>query len=103
MACNGDSTTFGSINAFLAVVDFGFPTSGEGDVATVTVLTPLVQASSLIICSILAAPTPDHQEFDAAIEGIVVTAANIVPGVSFDIVAGAVNNTWGRYNVAAYF
>lgn len=86
-----------------AVVDFGFATGEEGDVATVTVAAPTVTADQNIICSALATPTADHDPDDVVVEGIVVAANNIVPGVGFDITATAVNNSWGRYNVVAVF
>jgi hypothetical protein len=84
-------------------VDFGFPSGGEGDIATVTIPTTGVTALSNIVCSVLASASLDHDPQDASVEGVVAYAANIIPGVSFDIVATAVNNTWGRYEVVAIF
>jgi len=84
-----------------ALVDFGFSSGNEGDVARTTIPALWVTSSSLILCSSQAIATPDHDPEDAALENIQVWAENLVPGVGFDVIAIAPNNSWGRYAVQA--
>lgn len=84
-----------------ATVDFGFSTGNEGDTATVTVNTTWVTSSSQISCLAYGGTTTDHDPDDPVVEGIVAYAQNIVVGVSFDIVAYAPQNTWGKYLINA--
>lgn len=80
-------------------VDFGFPTGPiEGDKAVFTVSSGGVQSTSRFVCTVQGG-TADHDTDDAAVEGIVAYVTNIVPTVSFDIVAYAPQGTWGRYFV----
>lgn len=90
-----------TINTATAEVDFGFQSEQEGDIATVTVAAAWVTPTSVIICTPLATATDDHDPEDYAIEGIKAYAANIIDGVSFDIIASANNTTFGKYNVQA--
>lgn len=84
-----------------AEVDFGHATGGETDMATVTVAAPWVTADSTIMCAPAAVATDDHDPHDVIIERITAYPSNIVPGVSFDIIAFAPNNSWGRYVINA--
>jgi hypothetical protein len=84
-----------------ATVDFGFPSGQEGDIATVTVSATWVLATSIITVSPYAFLTADHDPEDYAAEGITAYAANFATGVSFDIIARAPNNSWGRYVINA--
>jgi hypothetical protein len=88
-------------NSVQAIVNFGFTLFGEGDTASVTVPAPWVQANSVIVCTPYAVTTSNHDPTDVLIEGIEAYAANIVPGVSFDIMALAPNNTFGQYVINA--
>lgn len=86
-----------------AIVNFGpnpFQASGEGNVVSTTVLATWVTATDIILVAPQAVPTPEHDPDDYAVEGITAYAANIVPGVSFDIIAQAVNSSWGRYQIS---
>ena len=91
----------GSGNAETAEVNFGSASSTETGEATATVAAPWVASSSIIVCSPAGTATADHDPDDYFLEGITAYATNIVNGVSFDIVAVAPNNTWGRYNINA--
>jgi hypothetical protein len=81
-----------------ATVDFG---PDEECSASVTIADARVEADSVIVCSVLAVATPDHDPDDYAIEGLTAHAGAIEPGVGFDITACAPNGTWGRYRVTA--
>ena len=65
----------------------------------VTVSALWVTANSLIVVSVAAVATADHSPDEVTCEGIKVYPTNIVPGVSFDIVADAPNGTFGAYLV----
>ena len=82
-------------------VDFGFPSDQEGDIATVTISATWFLASTIITVAPYAIATADHDPEDYAIEGITAYAANFATGVSFDIIAAAPNNSWGRYVINA--
>jgi hypothetical protein len=84
-------------------VNFGFPTTNEGDTATVTVSAPTVASNSKIFCSPATVATADHDPDDIVVEAITAYGTNIVPGVSFDVVAVAPQNSWGRYVINAQF
>ena len=97
-----DATNFllqlgGGTRTIQSTVDFGFASGQEGDIATVTVTTTFATTSSIITCVPFAGTTPDHDPDDPVIEAITVYATNIVDGVSFDLVANAPQNSWGRY------
>ena len=86
-----------------ATVNFGanpFQATGEGNVVKVTVPATWVTASDVITVSPQAIATADHDPDDYAAEGITAYAANIVPGVSFDIIAQAANSSWGQYKIS---
>lgn len=91
----------GSANIVTAIVDFGFDAGNEGDVARLTIAAPWVTANSNIFCQSMAVSTPDHDPEDAALENIQVWAENFVPGVSFDVIAVAPQNSWGKYMIQA--
>lgn len=83
-----------------ATVDFGFPSGGEGDSATVTVTGQTwVTAGSIISASAAAIATPDHDGDDAMVEGLTCYVGNIVAGVGFDIFCNAALGSWGRYAI----
>ena len=83
-------------NKAQALVNFGSPYQEDFN-ATVTVSAPWVQATSVIICSSSGIATVDHDPDDYLADQIQAYATNIVPGVSFDVVAVAPSGTWGRY------
>jgi hypothetical protein len=82
-----------------AEVDFSRQTTpfGETDVAVATVLADWASVASRIMLSPSGEPTSDHDSEDYAVEGLQATVANIVEGVSFDIVASVRYFTWGKY------
>jgi len=82
---------------FKVLVDFGV----YQDSVTTTVPAPWITANSIILCTPACSATPDHDPEDAFVEGLQCYPANIVPGVSFDIVTYAPNGTWGRYYINA--
>lgn len=84
-----------------ATVDFGHSNGGEADTATVTVPAPWITATSKVVCSPAVEMTADHDPLDVVIERVAAYPSNIVPGVSFDIVAYASHETWGRYLINA--
>lgn len=86
-------------NVGTATLDFGFSGGGEGGTATVTVPALWVSAGSFINIRQAGISSTDHDPQDAILEGIVTSISNIVSGVSFDIQAYAVNDTWGQYTV----
>jgi len=81
------------------IMDFGFHSSGEGDLVEETISAPWVTATSDITCSVLGGPTSDHDPEDACIEGLIAYILNIVPGISFDVALYAPQNSWGKYLV----
>lgn len=95
-------TPGGGPNLATATVDFGFAAGNEGDTVVVTVPAAWVTVNSKIVCQVASVATADHDPDDAAVEGIFALAQNIVAGVSFDILAVAPNNTWGRYTIFAW-
>lgn len=84
-----------------ATIDFGHSGGGETDSATVTVPATWVTTNSTILCQPAVAATPDHDPLDVVIERVTAYPSNLVPGVSFDIVAYAPHETWGRYLINA--
>jgi hypothetical protein len=90
-----------TLNLAQAQVDFGYDAGGEGDTATVTVTAGWVTAQSIIVCTAAGESTADHGPEDAAAEGIVAYATNLMPGLSFDIIAYAPQDTWGKYLINA--
>jgi hypothetical protein len=87
------------INSLQTTVDFGNQLGGESCQSTTTVSAPWVTLNSIIICSVAAIATPDHDAEDCVLEGITAYATNIIPGVSFDVIANSPNNTWGQYTI----
>ncbi len=85
-------------NNFVQVtVDFGFASGNEDFNAIATVPAPWVRADSRLICLPSGIATVDHDPEDYAVEGLTAYTANIIPGVSFDIIASAKNGTFGTY------
>lgn len=84
-----------------AEVDFGFEAGGgEGDTATVTVAANWVSTNSIIQVQPSGIASADHDPEDGLYEEVSAIPVNIVPGVSFDILAYAPNGTWGRYEMS---
>lgn len=105
-ATNGDQIQYADVvgaplipNSGTATLDFGFSGSGEGGTALTTVSASWVTAGSVIWIQSAGLSSADHDPQDAILEGIIASATNIVPGVSFDIQAYAVSDTWGRYTM----
>ena len=84
----------GSVN-----IDFGNDgVLSDNDLVINTVLAPWITVNSKIVCFV-ENDGVDHTDEDVYIENIIATVYNIVPNVSFDIIAVAHNLTWGRYKI----
>lgn len=81
---------------WIAEVDFWAVTQ-ESDVARVTVNDTNITTTAYPSVSPYAVTTTDHDPDDYSVELITATIANVVNGVSFDIVAVAPNLTWWKY------
>ena len=77
-------------------VNFGTVTTFQ---ATVTLLAPWVTANSILVAGFPAVGTVDHGAEDATAEGLTSYTANIVPGVSLDVVVSAPNGSQGHFIV----
>jgi hypothetical protein len=100
----GNGTWVAKTDVVQFQVDFGFQVANEGDDAFITVSAPWVQTGSVIVCSAAMEATADHDPDDVWAERIVAYAANIVPGVGFDLYATSANEggrTWGKYLINA--
>ena len=101
---NPGSSGSGS-NTVQALLDFGFQSGQEGDLARLTITGQAwVTSGSIIVCNAAAKSTADHDPEDAAIEGITAYAENLVAGIGFDLVAkacGDSGSTWGKYYINA--
>lgn len=89
-------TIMGVASATPVLMDFG---AVETDITVTTVLNSLVTSTSIIRPSLLLKVTVDHDEDDYIAEELKVYTQNIIPGVSFDIVLHALNNSFGQYYV----
>jgi hypothetical protein len=88
-------------NVVTGEVDFGFPSSQEGDVASTTLSAPWATSTTPILCQVLPSVTVDHDVEDAIVEALQAYVSAIVPGVSITITCVAPQNTWGKYKVTA--
>jgi len=79
-----------------AIVNFGTILQ-EDSIAKTTVPMASVLSSSVIMISPAGVATTDHDIDDYQWDDISGYAANIVDGVSFDIVGVAPNGSWGQY------
>jgi hypothetical protein len=87
---------------FIVDVDFGFITSGQGDIASITmsgVSGSWVSNSTIINCFPMGITTSNHSMEDVIIEGIQAYATNIYPGTGFDVFAYAPLGTHGIYKI----
>ena len=85
-------------NNFVQVtVDFGFVSGNEDFNAIATVPAQWIRVDSRLICLPSGIATVHHDAEDYAVEGITAYLANIIPGVSFDIIVSAKNGTFGTY------
>ena len=82
-------------NAIQVLVDFGI----NQDSVTTTVSAAWVMSGSVIVCTPAAVATADHDAEDAFVEGLQAYPANIVAGVSFDVITYAPAGSWGRYYI----
>jgi hypothetical protein len=89
----------GSGNSVTVEVDFGAGPVEQGDATATVTGQAWVAAGTEIVCVPAATATADHDAEDAAVEGITAYASNLVVGTGFDVIARALNGTWGRYNV----
>lgn len=88
----------GSLTKGIAEVDFGAST-GNGDIATVTVTDTAITATSYPSVTMYAIATTDHDPDDYMAEGLVPYVTNVSAGVGFDIAVRAPEFTWGKYKV----
>lgn len=89
----GVSNTNGDVE-----LDFGNSIGGDGN-AIVTISSLLVTNANFKSFSYVAKENTDHDLIDFVAEGIVFSIQNIQDNTSFDIVASAPNNTWGKYKI----
>ena len=83
----------------IATIDFGPVTDyHENDSTSVVVSAPWV-SSDTILTATFGGPSSDHDVEDAAIENIILSIGNIIPGVSFEVFAHSENFTWGQYQI----
>lgn len=95
------STIITKLDLHSGVVNIDFGNDGvlsDNDLVISTVLAPWITANSKIVCFV-ENDGVDHTDEDVYIENIIATVYNIVPNVSFDIIAVAHNLTWGRYKI----
>lgn len=86
------------VHSLQVQVDFGPAVNGTEDTVTTTAVTATwVAVGSVIQCTVSGRTTLDHEEEDAALEGITAYPIRITAGVGFDVVASAPNGSWGRY------
>jgi hypothetical protein len=79
-------------------VDFGTLVNVEDTRATATVGgQSWVTANSVITATLSQTQTADHDFEDGGIEGVSAVCTNLVPGVSFDIIATAIEGSRGTY------
>jgi len=94
------SSSGGGGNFLQVQVDFGFDMANEGDIARTTVTgQSWVTSGSVILCNPFGGATADHGPDDVIVEGLVAYAENLVPGVGFDVVVYAPQNSWGKFLV----
>lgn len=90
----------GVAGSVVVTVDFG--SGGEAGLARTTV-TGQTWAASLAtmtyLCQVDAATT-DHESpaEEACLEGLIASVQNVVPGVGFDLVVGAMNRSQGEWS-----
>ena len=87
------------LNSASGVANFGSAPGSHN--TTTTISATWVKASSIIMVGPLATATSDHDPDDYIADGISCVVANIVNGVSFDIITTAPNMTTGTYNIQA--
>lgn len=80
-----------------ATVDFG--TIEDGSASVTSTGQSWVTSGSIIVATPWAVTTADHDPDDYGAECLSCSVANVVPGVGFDIVCSAPNNTFGVYAV----
>ena len=80
----------------ISEVDFG---ATENTDAKVTITDAAITTTSYPSVSVYALATADHDPDDYVAEGITAYVSNIINGVSFDIIAGCNDTTWGKYKV----
>lgn len=90
-------------NFLQALVDFGSDTGPiiRSTDATVAVAAPWVTPSSVILCTLAGAMTPQHGPDDGLLEGMTVQAESLVAGVGFTIHAYSPLGSWGKYAINA--
>ena len=79
-------------------IDFGFTASGQGDIATASILSTGVKSFSTIVVNSLTSSNHESIE-DALIEEIKYEILDKIEDYGFTIYAYAPNGTWGQYIV----
>lgn len=75
-------------------IDFGLD---ENSIARQFVPATWVTADSIIDCNPVALETDDHDMDDIVVEGLIGYATRLQPGVGFNLLVLAPNQSWGRY------
>jgi hypothetical protein len=88
----------GSITISQSTINFGANTQTEYN-AALTVSDAAITATSKILISVSGESTADHSADEVMAENITVVYANLVNGVSFDILARCDSGTWGQYKI----
>lgn len=87
----------GGVTIVQTEIDFGNTTEYN---TKLTVADPLILTTSTIIVNLSLTATTDHTQVDEiAISNVVVSAGNIINGVSFDIIGYCLQGTTGKYKV----
>ena len=92
----------GSLTVVTGQVNFG-PNTGQDNLVTVTIPAATIGAGSFPIAFLRGTATADHDPEDYMVEGIEVVAANVVAGVSVDVIAYAPDGSFGLYDVGVAF
>ncbi len=79
-------------------LDFGTIRGGQGDAKT-TIANLILTNSNFKSFSFFPKENTDHNFDDFIAECVSFSISNIQDNVSFDIVASAPNNTWGKYKI----
>jgi hypothetical protein len=81
-----------------ASVNFGFPNSNEGDIATASISNNFIKSNSIIVIN--TSTSIDHETIeDSLIEDIKYEIGDKIEGSGFTIYAYAPQGTWGEYLV----
>jgi hypothetical protein len=92
----------GGLTVVTGQVNFG-PSTNQDNLVTVTIPAATIGAGSFPIAFLRGTATADHDPEDYMVEDIEVTVANVVAGVSVDVIAYAPDGSFGLYDVGVAF